>query len=512
MRPALGIVAALALAACQVDVDGAGCRDTADCPSGQACGNDGRCSARALACAATRCTPGAAHCIDALVIEQCTEADPACGTWVQISCADRQLVCGQRPDRQAACECPPYDGAELAAGAGGSLEQGEPPYPNGLAAPAGCRFGRLGDALAAAKAHAEVATPATVRLHGDAGADVVFGAATGETFPLEVPAGVTLVGAKAPAGASIVRADGGSSALAVAGAVERLRVESEGAVGKGIAISCGSAATPSLTDVTVSVVGGGTLGTGIDVDGECGAALAGVEVSGAAGPALSVDANGVPVTVARSRFGESGTGIRVTGGKVTVGSDDPAGAVEVSGNFGDGIVLDGGNGVATLDVSIQGTMIAGNGGTGLVLDRAKNDSRLAVSRTAVYANGHATPRSYGPAGARSIVGGIWIRQGSLSPPFVFQENRMSSNEGDQLAVESSSPWSISPGACANANVFGCVGSGYAVGVAGGGTVDASFTVWPDVDASYVSAGVINSHLYCNGAEGAPAPPATCPSP
>jgi hypothetical protein len=453
-----------------------------------------------------------------VVIEECSEADPACGTWVQVSCADRQLVCGQRPERQAACECPPYDGAELAAGAGGSLEKGEPPYPNGLAAPAGCRFGRLGDALAAAKAHvAEVETPATVRLHGDAGADVVFGAATGETFPLEVPAGVTLVGASAPAGASVVRADGGSSALAVSGAVERLRVESEGAVGKGIAISCGSTGTPSLTDVTVSVVGGGTLGTGIDIDidsGECGTALAGVEVSGAVGPALSVDANvGAPITVARSRFGESGTGILVTGGKVTVGSDDPAGAVEVSGNAGEGIVIGAGTSSGTLDVELLRVLVAGNGGTGVALDRVGEASKLAVRGCTVYANG--ATRMYGPGSPQRPAGGVFLKQGALSS-FQFVANRLSANAGDQLAFETNaSTWSISPGACgAASNLFACIGTGsYAVARAPGGAVDASFSVWPDPLAwsTWVSAGV-SSTAYCNGAEGAPAPPATCPSP
>jgi hypothetical protein len=71
VRAALRLPLAAALAAllggCVVDVDGAPCAvsgQSTDCPSGQACGNDHRCSARAQACVSSgsRCEPGA--CLD----------------------------------------------------------------------------------------------------------------------------------------------------------------------------------------------------------------------------------------------------------------------------------------------------------------------------------------------------------------------------------------------------------------------------------------------------------------
>ena len=107
---ALAIGAALALAACTVNVEGAPCSApgaTVDCPDKQACGNDLRCSARALDCKTTgsMCTPGPAECISAQVSKRCDGSDPVCGTWVTDDCAARGMGCGTRGS-SGACECP----------------------------------------------------------------------------------------------------------------------------------------------------------------------------------------------------------------------------------------------------------------------------------------------------------------------------------------------------------------------------------------------------------------------
>jgi hypothetical protein len=146
-------------------------------------------------------------------------------------------------------------------------------------------------------------------------------------------------------------------------------------------------------------------------------------------------------------------------------------------------------------------------------------STLAMHGCVVYANGDADPRTYGGASQR-IAGGVLISQASLAAaaPW-FTANRVSANAGDQLAFESSGAWSIAPGtsssACPLASLFACVekaNGSYAVGVAGGGTVDARYSVWPEIPAGTFAGSGVDASLYCTVTEGAPAPPATCPAP
>jgi hypothetical protein len=314
-----------------------------------------------------------------------------------------------------------------------------------------------------------------------------------------------------------VRVESAPTALAEGGVLA--------ATGPGVRATCGADDGPSLTDVAVE--GGGTLSRGIDVDvvsGGCGAELRRVRVSGIAGPALAV--SGDPhaedrVQVHDGTFRESAIGVRVSGGKVTLAGltppeVDPDDAVAVEDNAGPGIVLDG-DAERAMDVELLGARIAANGGTGVVLDEASTRSRLVMQGCVVFANGDVSPRTYGGGGSPRPVGGVLVKQEALETPFAFLANRVSANAGDQLAFESSGAWSISPGACAQANVFGCVGAGaFAIGVKGGGTVDASFTVWPKVPwTDLASAGVIAPpESYCNAEPGAPEPPpaASCPSP
>jgi hypothetical protein len=509
MRRALASAAALLVAACHVDVEGAICHvpgATAECPAGQACGNDGRCSARALACetAGTRCEPGSAACAgddDEERVERCTGAvDPVCGSWAVEECTAAGLRCGTRSG-EAGCECPAFDGAELAADpVAGSRDPDLPPFPTGAASPASCRFGRLGDALDAAR-DALVAHPegTAVRAYG-AGGPLVFGdVANGETFPLTVVAGVTLRGAVAPAGPTIVRA--------------------EGATGTGISAVCGAAGKPRIEDLTLD--GGGSLTRGIDVvAGSCGAALARVNVSGVNGPALALLADtGVEVAVTASSFRESAVGVYGLGGRLVLGSpDSPSDGVEASGNAAEGILLKGAS-TRTLDVEIYDGKVMENGGTGVMLDVVSTASRLTVRRCDVYANGRDQPRKYGPDPQR-VAGGILIRQSSLSA-FAFDGNRLWSNARDQLAFETSgTAWSLASGAasCGPAsNLFACVAeTDEAIGIGGLGTVKANYSVWPGTPwDEWATSGVYidPESAWCTaGTAGAPAPAATCPAP
>lgn len=516
MRRALVILAALALAACRVDVEGAPCGEPGsidDCPSGQACGNDLRCSERAMACAAAalRCTPGATRCEGAELeerAEECTGDDPVCGAWVVHPCTSRGLVCGTRSAGRATCECPSgHAGPEFAADpAEGSPAPGESPFPTGATSPPECRFKRLGDAVAAAGA---VAGPAAVRAHGAEAAEVVFGDETsGDGFPLVVAANVTVRAAEAPAGATVLRAEGATAASLVAlqGRIERIRIESIAATGTGVAMSCGTAGKPSLDGVTID--GGSSLTKGVDVaGGACGADLVAVDVRDVEGPALGIVAGAnAPITVSGGKYRDSGVGIRATGGKLTLGpGGDPSADVEVTGNSGDGIVLEGSTPVA--DVALAGVLVSGNGGTGVVVDMLSDAAKVSVQGCEIRSNGSAAPRS---SGGRSV-GGVFALQLELAP-FTFLGNAVYANAGDQLTFESSGSWSIAATGCgSSSNVFACVAQGSsAVRVVGGGTVAAQYTVWPAIpSATWLDGNVVTSGTLCNGVMGAPVLPA-CP--
>jgi hypothetical protein len=521
MRPAIALVAALALAACQVGVDGAPCRtlgDAADCPPGQACGNDRRCSARAAGCvsAGTLCEIGWAACTGGAEakerVERCTgAADPVCGGREIDECTAQGLECGTRGPFPG-CECrPAFEGTEVAADpTHGSIADAFP-FPTGSASPPACRFRRLGHAIAAAGALGVSA----VRAHGEPGAPAVFGdVASGESFPLTIPAGITVRGAAAPAGPSVLRSEGAdaSKLVALEGELEGFGVEASAATGTGVAVSCGGE-TPSLADVTVD--GGGSLTRGVQIVGACGADLTRVEVSNVAGPALLVAAGeGAPVTVLASTFRASSPGVEMTGGTLTLGAEgDGTSAVQVTENVGDGVVIRGGG---TVDVRLLGTLVSANGGTGVVLYLVDVASRLTVRGCDVLANGRTSMRGYGPSPGRPV-GGIFVYQPSLATSsFVFEANRVWANGGDQLAFWSPGAWSIAAGSSCgpSSNLFACVAPGaYAVAIGGGGSVDARLTVWPGSfdPEQYVSAGVTGYPDFCNTHPAAPALPA-CPAP
>lgn len=507
----LAALAALALGGCSVNVEGAPCGapgTTTDCPSGQACGNDGRCSERAAQCldSGLRCTPGAKRCsAQGEREETCTTSDP-CGVWAfvpgNLDCGASGLVCagGGAPS----CACAAFAGPELAADPAGGSPSGSAPFPTGAASPAQCRFGNLGEAIARAGQLA----PATVQVHAEPGAEAVFGSATGDGA-IAIPGGVTVVAARAPAGATILRAAAthGQALVTIQGTLDGFRIEPGAGDATAIAMSCAASGKPTLTNVVVD--GGGVLTAGVDVTGVCGADLSGVAVSNVAGPGLRVQADpSAQVTVSGGGFRGSDSGAQLRSGKVTFGApNDASRAVEIAANTNDGVVLTGGS----VDARFHSSKIHGNGGTGVVIEPIGAGSAIALTGCDVYANGRGAPRSYGPDPGRPV-GGVLVATGAV--PFTFASNRVYGNTGDQLAFESSSAWSIAPTACGpSSNLFACVAAGeYAVAAVAGGTVDARFTVWPAVPfGAYVSGGVtapVNS--FCNGVAGVPPTPAPCP--
>jgi hypothetical protein len=93
--------AALLLAACGVDTEGAPCAANDNCPAGQGCGANLRCSAKALAC--TSCRPDDRRCADDGAVATCVAAaDAVCSSWSAAPCSAGQ-VCG---DASSACVAP----------------------------------------------------------------------------------------------------------------------------------------------------------------------------------------------------------------------------------------------------------------------------------------------------------------------------------------------------------------------------------------------------------------------
>ncbi len=544
-RAPLALAAALLVAACQVDVDGAPCRgpgSTADCPDGQACGNDLRCSARALACATSRCTPGDLGCDGtARAVVVCTAADPVCGRWEEVdACEARGMVCGTRGGpEQPACECPEGVPAIVVVEPGGSPSMDAYPFPRGQDSPRECRLGRLSDALAAAASRAPSA--GAVLVAGEAGAPAIFGAATAESWPLTVAANVTLVGAPPPAEATVIRGEPGAAALlAVQGAVEGLRVEAGGATGTGLALSCGASGAPSLRRVTVE--GGGVvldpdvLGTvtaglreGVTVSGTCGGRLSGVEVSRVAGPALTVSpdpASVATVDVLGGSFVASNVGISIRGQRVRVAPDPDTAAAStvVWGNSGEGVVI-GGVPATAVEATLEGMIVTANGGTGIVMQGLTSASRVLARACDVSGNGEVRARKYGPQIARRTAGGVLVTLGAIAA-FTFSGNRLWANASDQLAFESGATWSIAALSCGpDTNVFDtCMpgscdyGGGGACAVAssstGAGSVQLDNNLWPGTPLSqYVTSNIADlDATYCTTTDpGVPAKP-TCPSP
>jgi hypothetical protein len=509
-------------AGCTVNVEGAPCATAgtaADCPGGQACGNDLRCSVQALGCAATRCAPGAFECAGAATAVRCdAAADPVCGRWQAADCAARPPDCAIVADPRAG-----QPGRAQAAGSP------QPPE---------CRFARLTDALDAAAGRA-VAT--TVRVEGGPGG-AEFGAVTPEEWPLVVTSNVSLL-ADVAGPEVIVRGEPGETPLlSVQGALEGVRVVAGGATGVGIAVSCDGGTVPLLRDVTVdgegvrflddptNIITTGLI-TGITVSGACGATLADVDVELVSSVALSITADPASATTVQvlgGSYRESNFGIHVWSGKVLVApSPETAQSTIVTGNAIDGIVIgrtSGRAGLPPLQASLQPVgvrvdrvVVSRNGGGGIVAGALHSASRVSVTGCDISGNGAVREPRYGTPSRGA--GGMLVSVTSLSQ-FTFNGNRLWSNAWDQLAFDSLGPWLISADECGpETNVFACMpdtcrntGGVCAVAVPAGGAVGAMHVVWPGLPTvSYASPDVtgLDADEYCTFAHTAVPPAPTC---
>lgn len=380
-RLLVAALAALALAGCSLDLEGAACElpgATSQCPTGQRCGIDLRCSS------------------------------------------------------QAVTTCPDRAGTEIVVDAAGGSPAGWP-APTGVRAPAGCRFPTLEQGLAAAKdvpgavvvvAGAAVTYPVTVTLAVPAGVtlrsdDVPPSPGTTRVLSLDgagLAAGVTLAEGAVLSGFTV--RNGAAPAAAV-----------------GVDVACGAGtAVARLQDVVVEAAGSpAALASGVRAGGSCPVELARVTVRGAAGPGLLVARDApsggapLPTLVATdSTFDGNGEGVRVSSGEVTLQR------ALVKGSAAAGVTAAKG-----ASLTVDQSVVRGNGDTGVVVMGNGPRARLTGNRIC----GNATGAAAVPRGFLDLtrkVGGVYLL-GNPPADVAFLGNAVHDNGGDQVMVAGSGP-------------------------------------------------------------------------
>jgi hypothetical protein len=467
---AAGLIVGLAagLTGCSVDVEGATCRVVGavdNCPSGQACGTDLKCSVKAAGCAP--CDLAApARCRDGDVKQCSTVGDPVCGSWVIVTDCVAGQTCKNSSANVATCACDRWTVIP-----GGSTQA--------------CTSPSIAGAITRAL---EFPAPA-VTLGGASPA--VYGNELVDAAPLIIPAGVTLIGDEtAPMAAPlnrIIEVRGSAAApntlaavVVEAGASVRgvtVRRFDAGAPGVGLLVNGGSpAGGNSLVSVRVDV--GGTsvpFAVGLSVAGgnavTSDVAMSDVHVQGAtvAGLEVSRYAASHVLLVTGSTFDQNQVGVNLLRGDLTLAN------CAVSHSMAEGIRANSRGGSS---LSMIGGQVFGGKTVGVVLE-ANNK----VSLRGVEVCGNAG-LSLSVLGTLRKVGGIYTLD---SPPIdqAFQGNVVHGNGGDQFlfGAAATGAWNLSSSSCAAGvpNVVGGYESAVGVGVAAiSASVDARNVAWKTV--------------------------------
>lgn len=486
MRRLFAVVAALVVAGCQVELEGAKCETDGHCPGDQACGLDGTCSERAAACRDARDTPGVKRCADGVITVFVTTSDPVCGTWEPVETCAEGLVCAEGI---AACACAPVaDGAFHFDPTRATLPGIE---PTGAAEPAACRLATLEDALA----QATTAGPGSRVIAAAGAAEYALAA------PLEIPAGATLT-TSTPTDATrhtlvitALETPATAAVLVHGGAtLEGFTIRNDGAMtGNGIAVSCDGGTVPEIRHVQVLARRSDTeaLATGIAIGEGCGADVEDLVVTGASVAALSIDAGaGAPPTmISGSTFAQSRTGVVLRSGTLSI--DDSRIEANVRRGFW-AKRRDGADPLPTIMLAIDTTIFTANGDTGLKLEDLPDGSTVALIGLEIHGNHTTTEDSIHALGRRA--GGL-VLQGPAPASFALQGSRIYGNDQDQVGLYAPAPWSLSGAAappasiCSTPNVFACPASGFELIFSYAPGTDASRNVW-DIDPP--SSDVVNA--------------------
>jgi len=325
------------------------------------------------------------------------------------------------------------------------------PFATGLLNPPQCRFNSLTRALSASSTG--VSGGSVLAVGAPQGSAMVFsGTPDGfETFPLQVPPGVTLgtVETLPVTGGYIISATSSTAARAITlrsgSRIEKFAVFTALGNPSGTAsIACDSGAV-SIDHVTLGQAGATAVTTtGILVDGSCSATIINTTVSGSTTDGVVVQQSGpgaAATTITVGSITSSGRGLRATGGQVNLNgvsiTDCPLGGILAADTssatlvINGGIIADNGNtqpgraGISWASsggLSLTGTTVSGNGAAGIqvgsnvrvVLGAGTTVSRnglltqaggLAASSGVINATGATFQNNLGPGVALSAVNG-----------------------------------------------------------------------------------------------------------
>jgi hypothetical protein len=323
-------VDALHQSGCANDVNGCHIKgNTIACVGIQTCqGADGvgacQCPAAGTTAGTGCSTLNATICQGDTVLTCINDAASGCHYWAQPNdCTASSLVCGTKSG-VAACQCSEHSGGDYFADPVSGADTSAV-FPTGINSPAMCRFGTLGKALAQTTSGNRVIATST-------GLPQIFNA---ETFPLVVPAGVTLTTSDSVPtpgnyyiGLKAVSTTGVS--LGSKSVIEGFTLLNES--GNVAAVALGVAGTNVTVDtVTLEGTNGGTMGTGIGVSGSGQGLLNAVTVQGFTTGVSVSTTSGVAVALNNSTIDTNATGVALTNGTLSVDT------VTVNSGSGDGV-------------------------------------------------------------------------------------------------------------------------------------------------------------------------------
>ncbi|HVZ86302.1 MAG TPA: hypothetical protein VHG72_04995, partial [Polyangia bacterium] len=371
------------------------------------CGGSSACAGGTCICPAAGATAGtgcptlnATACSGTDILTCVAETASGCSIWqASTHCGTNGLACGTKAGGPPACQCPDNTGTDVYVDpvAGSDVAGGL--FPTGLQTPAACRYATLTNGLA------KVGTPGRV-IAITANPPTAFGE---ETFPLAVPAGVSLLTADAsfnPFDYVIDYAGGPTPALTLANGTAFRGFEIVGTGAAPAMVACSAGMT---TLDTVLLNGSGLITDGVDLTGNCAATLNALSAIDFQGIALNNSSSGI-TTMTGGLLSASQIGLQLTAGTMSVTG------LTIFQNAQYGVVLpDSSAGTPILSLD-QSTQLNGNGATGGGFPSiAVGKGSLTFSLSEVMGSGGPGIALSSPTGNYQITSSQVIGSGATTP-------------------------------------------------------------------------------------------------
>ena len=366
---------ATTVAACGSDSNTPACRvvaSTTSCHGSSLCANGACVCPAAGTTAGTGCaTLNARACSGTDVLTCMTESSSGCKIWqASTHCGSNGLTCGSKGGSGPGCQCPENAGTDVYVDPGAGSDVGGGLFPTGIQSPAACRYATLTNGLT------KVGAPGRV-IAVSANLPATFG---GETFPLNVPAGVTVMTADATFNASdyVISFSSGSTAVVLNNgtALRGFSINGSGAANALVACSAGT----TILD-TLSLNGNGTVTDGVDLGGTCAATLMNaVTIAQLAGVGLNVSSSAATNLTGTTTISATSVGVQLTNGSLT------ASGLHADGNRQYGMLLPG-TAAGTPLLNLNQSTASGNGTGGVFAGISIGKGSLTASNSTVAGNG-----------------------------------------------------------------------------------------------------------------------------